>query len=116
QAWAGYNSANSQIQSATAAVAATRLALDAVVDQSEVGQATTLDILDARATLLTVEEQLASAQVQRSIAAFSLVSAMGQLSAEELALPVTPRTVEGTYLPQASTATPASQDAWAGLR
>jgi len=118
QAWAGYNSAYSQIQSATAAVAATRLALEAVIDQSEVGQATTLDILDARATLLTVEEQLASAQVQRSIAAFSLVAAMGQLSATELALPVIPRAADGTYLPQPASATtiPASQDAWAGLR
>src|SRR5690606_21153299 len=98
QAWAGYNSANSQIQSATAAVAATRLALEAVIDQSDVGQATTLDILDARATLLTVEEQLASAQIQRSIAGFSLVAAMGRLTAQDLGLPVPPRAADGTYI------------------
>lgn len=116
QAWAGYSSANAQIQSATAAVAATRLALNAMLDQQDVGLATTLDVLDARSSLRSVEEQLASAQTQRAIAGFSLLSAMGVLSAESLGLPVRARAVDGTFIQPVAAQAPAPVDAWHGLR
>lgn len=115
QAWAGMQTAGAQIESATAAVAAGRLALQAVVDQNEVGQATTLEVLDARSGLLTAEETLVSAQAQRGIATFSLVSAMGRLTASELGLAVQPRNAEGEPVASRS-AQPVSKDNWAGLR
>lgn len=114
QGWSGIQAATAQIEAATAAVAASRLALEAVIDQNELGQATTLDVLDARASVATVEEALISAQAQRTIAAYSLIAAIGKLSAEELGLPVQPRTVEGDVIVPATV--PVSQDAWGDLR
>ena len=115
QGWSGISAATAQIEAATAAVAASRLALDAVVDQNELGQATTLDVLDARSSVATVEETLISAQAQRSIAAYSLIAAIGRLSAEDLGLPVQPRTAEGDVIVPV-TAPTAPQDAWGNLR
>ena len=113
--WAGVQTAGAQIEASTAAVAASRLALEAVIDQNEVGQATTLDVLDARANLLSAEEQLIAAQAQRSLASYSLLSATGQLTATALGLPVQPRTVEGDIIVPANTAAQ-PKDAWGDLR
>lgn len=115
QGWAGIQAATAQIEAATAAVAASRLALQATIDQNELGQATTLDVLDARASVASVEETLISAQSQRTIAAYSLIAAMGTLSAQHLGLPVQPRTVEGDVVVQV-TAPTAPADAWGNLR
>jgi len=115
QGWAGIQAATAQIEAATAAVAASRLALQATIDQNELGQATTLDVLDARASVASVEETLISAQSQRTIAAYSLIAAMGTLSAQHLGLPVQPRTVEGDVVVPA-TAPAAPADAWGNLR
>ena len=115
QGWAGIQAATAQIEAATAAVAASRLALQATVDQNELGQATTLDVLDARASVASVEETLISAQSQRTIAAYSLIAAMGTLSAQQLGLPVQQRNVEGAVIvPAAAPAAPV--DAWGNLR
>lgn len=114
QAWSGIEATTAQIESATAAVAASRLALQAVIDQNELGQATTLDVLDARASVATVEEGLITAQSQRTIAAYSLVAAMGSLSAQELGLPVQPRTAEGEVV--VPVVAPVQADAWGNLR
>lgn len=115
QGWAGVQAATAQIEAATAAVAASRLALQATIDQNELGQATTLDVLDARASVASVEETLISAQSQRTIAAYSLIAAMGTLTAQDLGLPVQPRTAEGdVVVPAAAPTAPA--DAWGNLR
>jgi outer membrane protein len=112
--WAGVQTATAQIEATTAAVAASRLALDAVIDQNELGQATTLDVLDARADLLAAEEQLVQAQAQRALASYSLLSATGRMTATSLGLPVQPRTVEGDVI--VPVAAPETRDAWSGLR
>lgn len=112
--WAGVQTATAQIEATTAAVAATRLALEAIIDQNEVGQATTLDVLDARSDLLTVEEQLIQAQAQRAIASYSLLAATGRLTAYRLGLPVQQRTAEGEVLVEV--VAPVQQDAWGNLR
>lgn len=114
QSWAGLQNATSQIESATAAVAASRLALQAVIDQNEVGQATTLDVLTARANLLNVEEALVSAQSQRVVAAYSLIASSGSLSAQSLGLPGQPRSADGSAIVPATVAP--STDAWGNLR
>lgn len=115
QGWSGIQATTAQIESATAAVAASRLALQAVIDQNEVGQATTLDVLNARASLLNAEEALASAQAQRTIASYSLIAATGALSAANLGLPVQLRGVDGTAVEPVKVPT-APADAWGNLR
>ncbi|WP_196258399.1 TolC family outer membrane protein [Pelagibacterium limicola] len=115
QGWSGIEATTAQIESATAAVAASRLALQAVIDQNEVGQATTLDVLNARATLLNAEEGLASAQAQRVIASYSLIAATGALTAANLRLPVQLRGPDGQVAVPAKVPT-APVDAWGNLR
>lgn len=115
QGWSGIQATTAQIESATAAVAASRLALQAVIDQNEVGQATTLDVLNARASLLSAEESLASAQAQRTIASYSLIAATGALSAANLGLPVQLRGADGQVV-QAVKVPTAPADAWGNLR
>ena len=112
--WAGVQTATAQIEATTAAVAASRLALEAVIEQNELGQATTLDVLDARADLLSAEEQLVQAQAQRALASYSLLSATGRMTAVLMGLPVQPRTVEGDVI--VPVVAPAPTDAWGGLR
>lgn len=115
QGWSGIQATTAQIESATAAVAASRLALQAVIDQNEVGQATTLDVLNARASLLNAEEALASAQAQRVIASYSLIAATGALSAANLGLPVQLRGADGQVVQAVKVPTPPA-DAWGNLR
>ncbi|WP_116654041.1 TolC family outer membrane protein [Pelagibacterium sediminicola] len=115
QGWAGIQATTAQIESATAAVAASRLALQAVIDQNEVGQATTLDVLNARASLLNAEEALASAQAQRAIASYSLIAATGALSAANLGLPVQLRGADGTVA-EPVRVPEAPADVWGNLR
>ncbi len=113
QSWAGLEAAIAQIEAATAAVAASDIALDAIIDQNDVGQSTTLDVLDQRASLASAQEILIDAQAQRTIAAYSLVAATGTLSAQALSLPVQQRTADGA--PASAQPAPLS-DPWSGLR
>jgi outer membrane protein len=107
-AWAGVQNASAQIESARTAVASGQLALDGVIEERDVGQSTTLAVLNARADLTTIQEGLISAQSSRLIAAFSLASATGTLSAADLQLPVETVSADG-YV---STV----QDIWQELR
>lgn len=101
-AWATLQNANAQIRAAQAAVNAANLALQGQIQERDVGQATTLDVLNAEATLTTNKEQLISANATKVIATFTLIAAEGRLSAEDLALPAKVRSPEG-YIVKAST-------------
>lgn len=116
QGWSGIETATAQIESATAAVAASRLALQAVVDQNELGQTTTLDVLNQRAQVASIEESLISAQAQLTIAAYSLIAATGTLSAQALGLPVQLRDTEGSVAIPAEVVSADPRDVWDGLR
>lgn len=87
-AWAGIQSADAQISAATAAVAAGREVLDGVIQERDLGTRTTLDVLNAQAELTTAREGLINASANKVIATFSLLSAMGRLTATDLGLPV----------------------------
>lgn len=106
--WAGLQNALAQIESANAAVSASRLSLDGVIEQQRVGQLTTLDVLNARTSLTGVQEAKISAETSRFIAAFSLVAATGKLSARDLGLPVTLKSGKG-YIQKV-------EDVWQELR
>jgi outer membrane protein len=106
--WSGIQNATAQIDSANAAVAAGQEVLDGVIQERDLGASTTLDVLNARAELTTAREGLISASTSRVIATFSLLSAMGKLTAAELGLPVEIRSAD-SY-------TATVEDTWQELR
>lgn len=87
-AWAGIQSADAQIAAANAAVAAGRTVLDGVIQERDLGTRTTLDVLNAQAELTSAREGLINASSNKVIATFSLLSAMGRLTARDLGLNV----------------------------
>lgn len=107
-AWTGIQSADAQISAAQAAVTSSNTVLDGVIQERDLGAATTLDVLNAQADLTTAREALINASNGKTIATFSLLSAMGRLTAQDLGLPV-----------QIKTAVPYTQaveDVWQELR
>jgi outer membrane protein len=86
-AWAQLNAAAEAISAATEGVSAAEIALSGVQEEQKVGQRTTLDVLNQQQTLLSARETLIGAQHDRIVASFSLLSAMGRLTAEGLRLP-----------------------------
>ena len=86
-AWAQVNAAVGAIAAATEGIDAAQIALSGVQEEQRVGQRTTLDVLDAQQTLLNARETEIAAKHNRVVASFSLLSAMGQLTAEALKLP-----------------------------
>lgn len=87
-AWSGLQTALSQIVSANSAVEASQFALEGVIEERNVGQRTTLDVLNARAELISAREAHINAKHSRFVSAFSLLAAVGRLSAADLGLPV----------------------------
>lgn len=87
-AWAGIQSAEAGITAANAAVTAGRTVLDGVIQERDLGTRTTLDVLNAQAELTTAREGLINASSNKVIATFSLLSAMGRLTATDLGLSV----------------------------
>ncbi|WP_338723474.1 TolC family outer membrane protein [Devosia sp. XK-2] len=107
-AWTGIQSADAQISAAQAAVTSSNTVLDGVIQERDLGTATTLDVLNAQADLTSAREALINASNGKTIATFSLLSAMGRLTARDLGLPV-----------QIKTAIPytrAVEDVWQELR
>lgn len=104
-AWAQVEAAIGAISAAQEAVEAAEIALSGVQEEQLVGQRTTLDVLDAQQVLLTAREGLVIARHGRVVANFSVLSAMGRLTAERLALPIEPydstehyRAVRGRFI------------------
>jgi outer membrane protein len=94
-AWSSLQNAAAQIDAAKSGVDAGQLALDGVVQERDVGQKTTIDVLNAESTITTAKEALISANATRVIAAFSLISAIGKLSSQDLALRAAPKSAQG---------------------
>ncbi len=87
-AWSSMQNADAQIKSANTAVASGELSLDGVVQSRDVGQATTLDVLNAQSELTSIREGLIQANAAKVIATFALVAATGHLTAADLSLDV----------------------------
>ncbi len=94
-AWSSVQSASASITSAETAVGAGELALSGVIEQRDVGQLTTLDVLNAQSELTSVREGLIQARSGRVIATFALIAATGHLTAADLKLDVPIKTGEG---------------------
>jgi outer membrane protein len=87
-AWGALDAARASIRSADAAVAAQQLVVSGFMEQLRVGQATTIDLLDAQQDLLTAQVAQVTAQRDRVVAGYTLLAAIGRLSARNLGLPV----------------------------
>ncbi len=107
-AWSSLQNANAQIESANTAVASGELSLDGVVQSRDVGQATTLDVLNAQSELTSIREGLIQANAAKVIASFALVAATGHLTAADLSLDVEVKTGE-EYIAKV-------EDVWQELR
>jgi outer membrane protein len=87
-AWSQLDAAKAQIEAADAQVSAQQLVLSGVIEERNVGQRTTLDVLDAQQDLLGAREAQVTARRNRVVAAYSVLAAIGDLSAANLGLAV----------------------------
>lgn len=85
-AWGAHDAAKAQIVSAQAQVQAAETALAGVREEAKVGQRTTLDVLNAQQELVSARSSLVTAQRDRVVASYAVLSAVGLLSAETLKL------------------------------
>ena len=108
QAWGQSQAAKAQVEAAIRQNDAAERALDGVRNEAQAGQRTTLDVLNAEQALVNARVTLIVAQHDRVVASYSLLSAVGRLSARDLRLPVE------IYDP--SVHYHQVRDAWIGLR
>lgn len=86
--WALMEATGYQIEGAAAQVSAAEIALNGVREEARVGQRTTLDVLNAVQELLNARVAQVTAQRDRVVASYALLSATGQLSARTLGLKI----------------------------
>lgn len=87
-AWGQWDASARVIQSTQAAVRAAEIALNGVREEAKVGQRTTIEVLNQQQALLQSRVNLISAQRDRVVNSYALLSAVGQLSARSLGLHV----------------------------
>jgi outer membrane protein len=107
-AWTQYVAARESVSANREVVSAARLALDGVIEERNVGQRTTLDVLNAQADVISAQINLASSERDVVVASYAILSAAGRLSAQTLGLHV------AVYQPQEHY--DAVKDKWYGLR
>ena len=108
QAWGQLDAAKANIDATQAQVQAAEIALNGVREEARVGQRTTFDVLDAQQALVNARVALVTAQHDRVVASYTLLSAVGRLSPQVLGLrvPVYDATVHYQQV----------RDSWAGVR
>ena len=87
-AWGSYDASSAVIAAQQAEVQAAQVALAGVREEAKVGQRTTLDVLNQQQLLLNAQATLISAQRDRVVAAYTLLSSVGRLTARDLKLKV----------------------------
>ncbi len=106
--WAQLQAARANITGYQAQVQAARLALNGVSEERNVGQRTTLDVLNAQADVISAQILLVGSQRDEVVAGYAVLSATGRLSHDQLAL------AGKTYKP--ADHYKAVEDKWYGLR
>jgi len=107
-AWTMYQAAKEAVGANRELVSAAQLALNGVIEERNVGQRTTLDVLNAQADVIAAQINLVSAERDVVVASYAILSATGRLSVKKLALPVEEYKPEEHYN--------AVKDKWFGLR
>ena len=85
-AYANVTVANASIEAADRAIRANQTAFEGVRDEAALGARTTLDVLDAEQDLLSARTDRVSAEANRYVSVYALLSAMGLLTVEHLRL------------------------------
>lgn len=88
QSWENLSTARSNITARRAQVEASRIALEGVQQEAEVGSRTTLDVLDQEQEYLDARVAEVRARRDEYVAGYTLLSSVGRLGARQLALPV----------------------------
>lgn len=96
-AWAGFVSAKAQLNATGQQIEAARIAFDGVREEAKLGSRTTLDVLIAEQDLLDAESSRITARATEVTAAYSVLSAMGLMTAENLGLKVEQYDAEAYY-------------------
>jgi outer membrane protein len=106
-AWETLRSTRAQVESVRAQIRAQEIALDGVQREAIVGSRTTLDVLNAEQELLNARVSLVRALADNINASYSVASAVGRLTAQDLGLPVEFYDMRAYYN--------AVRDRWVGL-
>jgi outer membrane protein len=88
QAWEQIVATRTRIDSLKDQIEAAEIALEGVQREAQVGARTVLDVLDAEQELLNARVDLVRAQRDELVAGYTLLSAVGALTARDLGLPV----------------------------
>jgi outer membrane protein len=108
QAWGQLQAAKANIEATNAQVQASEIALNGVREEARVGQRTTLDVLNAQQALVNARVAVVTAQHDRVVASYTLLSAVGRLSPQVLGLRVPTYDARVHYRQV--------RDSWAGVR
>jgi outer membrane protein len=108
QAWGQLEAAKAQVVAAQSQVTSSEVALNGVREEARVGQRTTLDVLNAQQALVNARVALVTAQHDRVVASYNVLSAVGRLSPQVLGLS-TPVYDPMVHYQQV-------RDAWVGIR
>jgi outer membrane protein len=87
--WGKLQSTKAQVVSAQAQVQASEIALNGVREEAKAGQRTTLDVLNAQQALVNARIALVTAQHDRVVASYTVLSDVGRLSPKVLKLRTT---------------------------
>jgi outer membrane protein len=107
-AYAQMQAASASITANKQAVSASNLALSGIIEERNVGQATTLDVLNSQQTVLNAKLNLAQAQHDLVVASYGVLAATGQLTVQTQGLAVAEYKPDEHYQ--------VVKDAWFGLR
>ncbi|EXL01712.1 TolC family outer membrane protein [Aquamicrobium defluvii] len=107
-AWTAYAAAQEAVVANRQLVSAAQLALNGVIEERNVGQRTTLEVLDSQRDVINAKINLASAERDVVLASYAILQAMGRLSVDRLGLQVAKYQPEEHYN--------AVKDKWFGLR
>lgn len=107
-AWTQYIAARETTAASRLVVSAAELALSGVTEERNVGQRTTLDVLNAQGDVINAQINLASSERDVVVASYAILSAIGALSVRRLGLPVAEHRPQEHY--------DAVKDLWHGTR
>ncbi|WP_452612412.1 TolC family outer membrane protein [Pseudochrobactrum kiredjianiae] len=106
--WSQLEASKASLSAFRDGIAAARLALDGVVEERNVGQRTTLDVLNAQNDLVDIQIQQVQAERDVVVASYAVLSSVGRLTATQIGLQVAEYKPEQHY--------EAVKDKWIGLR
>ena len=104
--WQALMTARASIDSFQTQIKSAQIALEGVRQEAQVGSRTVLDVLNQEQELLNARVNLVRAQRDEMVQAFTVLSSIGQLTAQQLRLPVQYYDFEAHYR--------ATRDKWIG--